>query len=85
MALLFRRQIYLSSALLFFFKLTIGKKFICKLIDKMSHSVDTDETANSELSHLYLRCLQTPIIIACGSETVNGKLSNAKFITYVRL
>ena len=51
----------------------------------MSHSIDTDETANSELSHLYLRCLQTPIIIACGSERVNGKLSNAKFITYVRL
>ena len=32
----------------------------------MSNSVDPDETA-----HLDLRCLQKPIIIAYGSETVN--------------
>ena len=34
----------------------------------MSNSVDPDETAHYELSHLDLCCLQNPIIIACGSE-----------------
>ena len=33
----------------------------------MSNSVDTDETA-----HPNLRCLQKPIIIACGSERVKA-------------
>ena len=37
----------------------------------MSNSVDTDETAYYEPSHLDLRCLQNPIIIACGCERVN--------------
>ena len=36
----------------------------------MSNSVDPDETAHYETSHLDLLCLQTPIIIPCGSETV---------------
>ena len=36
----------------------------------MSNSVDPDET-DHEPSHLDLRCLQKPIIIACGSERVN--------------
>ena len=36
----------------------------------MSNSVDPDETAHYEPSHLDLSCLQTPIIIACGSERV---------------
>ena len=41
----------------------------------MSNSVETDETAHIEPSHLDLRCLQKPIIIACGSERVNVFLS----------
>ena len=36
----------------------------------MSNSVDPDETAHYEPSHLDLRCLQTPIIIAYGNEKV---------------
>ena len=37
----------------------------------MSNSVDPDETAHYEPSHLDLCCLlQKPIIIACGSERV---------------
>ena len=39
----------------------------------MSNSVDPDETAHYEPSHLDLCCLQNPVIIACGSESVNGK------------
>ena len=35
----------------------------------MSNSVDPDETAHYEPSHLELRCLQKPTIIACGSES----------------
>ena len=38
----------------------------------MSNSVDRDETAHHEPSHLDLRCLQKPIIIACGSERVKS-------------
>ena len=37
----------------------------------MSNSVDPDETAHYEPSHLDLRCLQKPIIIAHGDERVN--------------
>ena len=37
----------------------------------MSNSVDLDETAHYEPSHWDLRCLQKPIIIACGNERVN--------------
>ena len=36
----------------------------------MSNSVDPDETAHYEPSHLDLRCLQKPVIIAYGSEKV---------------
>ena len=36
----------------------------------MSNSVDPDETAHYEPSHLDLCCLQKPVIIACGSERV---------------
>ena len=39
----------------------------------MSNSVDPDETAHDEPSHLDLHCLQKPILIAYGSERVNGK------------
>ena len=37
----------------------------------MSNSVDPDETAHNEPSHLDLRCLQKPVIIAYGSERIN--------------
>ena len=36
----------------------------------MSNSVDPDEIAHYELSHLDLCCLQKPIIITYGSERV---------------
>ena len=37
----------------------------------MSNSIDPDETAHYEPSHLDLRCLQMPIFTACSSEGVN--------------
>ena len=40
----------------------------------MSNSIDPDETAHYEPSHLDLHCLQKPIIIAGGSERVNVKV-----------
>ena len=36
----------------------------------MSNSVDPDEMAHYEPSHLDLPCLQKPIITACGNERV---------------
>ena len=36
----------------------------------MSNNVEPDETGHYEPSHLDLRCLQKPIIIAYGSERV---------------
>ena len=44
----------------------------------MSNSVDPDETAHYEPSHLDLCCLQKPIIIACGSERVKKQLYKSK-------
>ena len=41
-----------------------------KLKDWMSNSVDPDEMAHYEPSHLDLRCLPMSVIIACGSERV---------------
>ena len=52
---------------LFFF----NKLSTVKLKDRMSNSIDPDETAHYELSHLDLCCLQKPIIIAYGSTGVN--------------
>ena len=40
----------------------------------MSNSVYLDEMAHYEPSHLDLRCLQKPIIIACGNERVKSIL-----------
>ena len=37
----------------------------------MSNSVDPDEMAHYEPSHLDLRCLQKPIVITYGSERVH--------------
>ena len=42
----------------------------------MSNSLDPDETAHYEPSHLDLRCLQKPITIAYGSERVKSIKSN---------
>ena len=38
----------------------------------MSNSINRNDTANYEPSHLDLRCLQKPIVIAWGSERVNA-------------
>ena len=40
----------------------------------MSNSVDPDEMAHYEPSHLDLCCLQKSIIMACGSERVKVRL-----------
>ena len=45
----------------------------------MSDSVDPDEMAHYEPSHLDLCCLQKPIIIACASERVNKHQYNPSF------
>ena len=37
----------------------------------MSNSVDLDEMAHDEPSHLDLCCLEKPFIISCGSERVD--------------
>ena len=42
-------------------------------LNRMSNSVDPDETAHYEPSHLDLRCFQKPIIIGCGSERGNSR------------
>ena len=66
---------YLSSALFFFsfFFLTnyrLEISFYVKLKDLMSKSVNPDEMAHYEPSHLDVRCLQKPIFIAYGSEII---------------
>ena len=55
------------SSSCFFNKLSLGKKFICK-VKRLSNSVD-----HYEPSHLDLCCLQKPIIITCSSERVNTR------------
>ena len=40
----------------------------------MSDSLDLDEMAHYEPSHLDLCCLQKPIIIVCGSERIKGSI-----------
>ena len=44
----------------------------------MSDSVDPDETAHEEPTHLGLRCLQKPINVVCGSERVKMTTSRAR-------
>ena len=51
--------------LAFFFKVSTRKKVYAKLKDWMSNNVD-----HYEPSHLDLRCLQKPFIIAYDSEKV---------------
>ena len=53
---------------LFFFNYRLERRLYVKLKDWMSISVYLDETAHLEPSHLDLRCLHKPIIIACGSK-----------------
>ena len=48
----------------------------------MSNSVDPDDTAHYELSHLDLYCLQKPISIACGSERVKTLKNPRRAKTY---
>ena len=55
------------------------KFFHVKLKDWMSNSVDPDETAHYEPSHLDLRCLQQPIIIDCGSERDNDSNTDGSY------
>ena len=60
----------------FFFKTNFRLESLCvKLKDRLSNSVDLDETAHYGLSHLDLRCLQKPFIIAYSSERVKIKWS----------
>ena len=49
----------------------------------MSNSVDPDETAQYEPSHLDLRCLQKPIIIAYGSKRVTATVSSETVVPYI--
>ena len=51
----------------------LERSLYIKFEDQMSNSGDPDETAHYEPSHLDLRCLQKPIIIAYGSERVKSK------------
>ena len=44
----------------------------------MSNSVDPDQTAHYEPSHLDLRCLQKPFIITCDSGRVKVSLETKK-------
>ena len=39
----------------------------------MPNRVDPDKAAHDEPSHMDLRCLQKPVIIAYGSKRVKGK------------
>ena len=50
----------------------------------MSNSVDPDEMAHYELSHLDLCCLKKPIIIACGNERVKGITSGRFFAIFYK-
>ena len=80
----FRRHCIVCCFLFFFFFQTNyclekKKRLYIKLKDWTSNSVDPDETAHYEPSHLDLCCLQKPVTIAYGSERVkelvNGKLT----------
>ena len=51
----------------------------------MSNSVNPDETAHYEPSHLDLRCLQKPIIIAYGSERVKRKSAGFEHAQHERV
>ena len=74
----FRCQISydILSAFYFLTNYRLERSLYIKLKDWMSNSIDPDETAHYEPSHLDLCCLQKPIIIACGNERVkhHGKL-----------
>ena len=69
-ALLFQCQISDDICRLLFYlnKLSLGKTFICK-VERLNDKQRRFRWDGS-MSHLDLRCLQKPIIIACGSERV---------------
>ena len=48
----------------------------------MSNSIDLYEMAYNALSHLDLCCLQKPIIIAFGSERVNGEIRKLSILVF---
>ena len=50
----------------------------------MSNSIDPDETAHYEPSHLDLRCLQKPII-AYGSEKAMSKCSDILTLPFLNI
>ena len=49
----------------------------------MSNSVDPDETAHDEPSHLDLRCLQKTIFFAHGGERVNAVIISYSEIAFI--
>ena len=53
---------------LFLTNYQLERRLYVKLKDRMSKSVDSDETVHFEPSHQDPRCLQKSIIIACDSE-----------------
>ena len=61
-------RIHFSSVFFFFFltNCRLERHLYVQLKDWMSYSIDADETA---YYHLYLRCLQNPIIIGYGDES----------------
>ena len=63
--------------LFFFTNYRLERSFYVKLKYCISNSVHPDETAHYEPSHLDLRCLQNPIIIAKGRERVKVADSNS--------
>ena len=72
----FHRQISNYIVVCFFWtNYKLERSSYVKLKDWMSNSVDPDETAHNEPSHLDLRCLQKPIIIAYGSKRVKHVLA----------
>ena len=76
----FRRHLSYVFFFFFFFFLTncpLERDSYVKLKDRMSNSVDPDETAHYEPSHLDLCYLQNPILIACGSERIKHNADNS--------
>ena len=56
-------RLHLSFFFFFFFFDKLRSLYV-KLNDRMSNSVDPDETAHYEPSHLDLRCLQKSLVLS---------------------
>ena len=63
-----------------FNRLSTGKTSVCKVEKLNANSIDSDETAHHEPSHLDLCCLQKPIIIAYRSERVSLVSRNGELV-----